>query len=538
MDRQPLTDRLGDRLLAEYGGAAAAYSLRALNGNGDNVVRVRRASDNDEKDFTAEQIELGEMVNWVNSQTVPPLDIGVETSEGRIPVPEGGTSIGTPAAAYSLRNLSTTYTGNVVDVRRSSDDAEESFTAEEVSDGTLEAWVLAPVSSLVGNRMYFDGVNDYVTLTSSFTLSSGSGFSLSGTIIPMLEGIGDGLFGDSSVPNTGFWIGTNGSVSLTNDAGTFSVITSAGFFEKGKIQEFTIFENGSGNWAITVNGVTTNTTKAVTDVTIDRIGSSRARLLKGTIYDISYSLNGTPVYSYLGYDNTNGGWEDQVASNDGTVTGSPELFTGQGFDGTVSKWYDQSGNDNHATQTTPANQPKIVDGGSLVAGGIDFGGDDDGLVADSLASSFSGDAIPIAAFSVSQVSSNAESAQAVWRFSSSSSSQPLKQWQYRSLGYGLIYRADSGTNINDLNAGSYSVNEEYLHTIIVNDSEVMNGYENGTLLSRIDSIDANIGTISLNQFKMNPHPYGTLREVILYNTDQSDNRTGIEGNIKSQYNIS
>ena len=65
MDRQPLTDRLGDRLLAEYGGAAAAYSLRALNGNGDNVVRVRRASDNDEKDFTALQISSGEMVNWV-----------------------------------------------------------------------------------------------------------------------------------------------------------------------------------------------------------------------------------------------------------------------------------------------------------------------------------------------------------------------------------------------------------------------------------------------------------------------------------------
>ena len=69
MDRQPLTDRLGDRLLSKYGGAAAAYSLRALNGNGDNVVRVRRASDNDEKDFTAEQIELGEMVNWVTEES-------------------------------------------------------------------------------------------------------------------------------------------------------------------------------------------------------------------------------------------------------------------------------------------------------------------------------------------------------------------------------------------------------------------------------------------------------------------------------------
>jgi hypothetical protein len=165
MDRQPLTDRLGDRLLAEYGGAAAAYSLRALNGNGDSVVRVRRASDNDEEDFTAEQIELGEMVNWVNSQTVPPLDIGVETSEGRIPVPEGGTSIGIPAAAYSLRNLSTTYTGNVVDVRRSSGGT-ESFTAAEVADGTLTDWVLAPVSSFIGNKMYFDGVRLLSLVTS------------------------------------------------------------------------------------------------------------------------------------------------------------------------------------------------------------------------------------------------------------------------------------------------------------------------------------------------------------------------------------
>jgi hypothetical protein len=94
------------------------------------------------RDFTAQsRLALGVLANWVNAQIVPPLDIGVLTPEGRIPVPEGGTSIGTPAAAYSLRNLSTTYTGNVVDVRRSSDDAEDSFTAAEVADGTLEAWV-------------------------------------------------------------------------------------------------------------------------------------------------------------------------------------------------------------------------------------------------------------------------------------------------------------------------------------------------------------------------------------------------------------
>jgi hypothetical protein len=44
------------------------------------------------------------------------------------------------AAAYSLRQLSNSYTGPVVTVRRSSDNAEADFTAAEVADGTLAAF--------------------------------------------------------------------------------------------------------------------------------------------------------------------------------------------------------------------------------------------------------------------------------------------------------------------------------------------------------------------------------------------------------------
>jgi len=44
------------------------------------------------------------------------------------------------AAAYSLRSLSNSYADPVVTVRRSSDDAEENFTAAEVADGTLAAF--------------------------------------------------------------------------------------------------------------------------------------------------------------------------------------------------------------------------------------------------------------------------------------------------------------------------------------------------------------------------------------------------------------
>jgi hypothetical protein len=44
------------------------------------------------------------------------------------------------AAAYSLRQLSNAYTGPVVTVRRSSDNAEADFTASEIDDGTLTAF--------------------------------------------------------------------------------------------------------------------------------------------------------------------------------------------------------------------------------------------------------------------------------------------------------------------------------------------------------------------------------------------------------------
>ena len=58
--------------------------------------------------------------------------------------------------------------------------------------------------------------------------------------------------------------------------------------------------------------------------------------------------------------------------------GTLESFCGVG-DGFVETWYDQSGNGNDATQSVAEGQPKIVDGGSLVADGIDFDGVNDGL---------------------------------------------------------------------------------------------------------------------------------------------------------------
>jgi len=55
-------------LLDEFSGAAAAYSLRNLTFlRGGPVVRVRRSSDNAQKDFTAAEVSDGSLASWVGA---------------------------------------------------------------------------------------------------------------------------------------------------------------------------------------------------------------------------------------------------------------------------------------------------------------------------------------------------------------------------------------------------------------------------------------------------------------------------------------
>lgn len=53
-------------LLADYPGAAAAYSLRNLIDTTTSVVRVRRSSDNTEQDFTSAEITDGTLIDFCN----------------------------------------------------------------------------------------------------------------------------------------------------------------------------------------------------------------------------------------------------------------------------------------------------------------------------------------------------------------------------------------------------------------------------------------------------------------------------------------
>jgi hypothetical protein len=514
LNRQSLDLATGP--LINFGGASAAYSLRDLNGRNPRIVRVRRASDNHERDFYKDGINSGELTNWVNSQIVPPLDIGVETSEGRIPVPEGGTSIGIPAAAYSLRNLSTTYTGNVVDVRRSIDDAEDSFTAAEVADGTLTDWVLAPVSSFIGNTMWFDGVNDEVVFGSRITLSGDFLFTFK-VIIPI-----SGLRGIMTETDSDPSVRVNAGISqvIFRIDGVSSAFSFDGVNRVGEVLSIELSRT-SGVISAKLNGATSaDTVASTTAFTIDKFGNIFGAFPSGLIFDVDFG-NGTTW---------DGSITDAVA-NGWTVNGSPEIFTGQGYDGFVSKWYDQSGNDNHATQGTDASQPKIVDAGVLVRGNTGepaFTGDgvDDILSLSSSINFGTGEFFVSTVVDVDTGGVVIGSASPNWMLLVTTSSI-----QVRASNTNVIYIISPDSV---LTAG-----ESYLISLsrVGND---ITAYVNGVAQADVETV-VSTDTFSADRFLQrgtngNPYP-DPVSEIIIYNSDQSANRTAIEANIGETYGI-
>jgi hypothetical protein len=413
----------------------------------------------------------------------------VETSEGRIPVPEGGASIGIPTVAYSLRNLSTTYTGNVVDVRRSSDNAEDSFTAAEVADGTLEAWVNTDVVKFnpsnttasgwyVGANISFVAGDDYMQFTGAGVRTTAGN-----------------MLGTSAVR------GTDGSYSITFDA----KYVSGGSLLLGEdyggadILSVSPASNG-GEWAsytVSVNPWNGSSTS----FTINR------RIIFTTSSGSVWQLRNVEV--------------SQVEA-----------------DGLVSKWYDQSGNGNHATDETPASQPKIVDGGTLVTKlgqpSIDFTTGSTVLLNDS--------------FSITETES---AVFAIWQPAQDSAT--TVQSRNRTLFSNVsseIYigtpNADSQMSFKRFDAvktftlGLASLNTPNLHAF-VGTTAGADYYFNGSSIYS----DTATGTNSIRNHlrigaKQNLATHDTegyISELIIYDSDQSANRTAIEANIGETYGI-
>jgi hypothetical protein len=199
----------------------------------------------------------------------------------------------------------------------------------------------------------------------------------------------------------------------------------------------------------------------------------------------------------------------------------------------VVTWYDQSLS-NDATQSTAANQPKIVSGGSLVEENskpaIDFDGVDDALIKSSF--NITGTSA-ISSFSVG--------------FGVVNSGNGVFAIQ------GVIGGADGYIQTTETairTGGGYAqfgvqsaINSSLVSTFFPSGGDISDilCFINGSSSSRIGLADNTIdfGANTTFSFGLGAVTYfdGIVQEVILFNSDQSANRTGIETNINTFYSI-
>jgi hypothetical protein len=241
-------------------------------------------------------------------------------------------------------------------------------------------------------------------------------------------------------------------------------------------------------------------------------------------------------------DNATADFTAAEVSN-GTLT----TWTGA-FNGFVSTWYDQSGNGFDATQTTTANQPRVVDVGTLVTSNgepaIDFDGSNYHLFNTTGGTTGNGN-IPynggVSWYGVTDLD-NVSSGTRFW-------SDDITGAQ----GYIVAYTGSTTADvqINDNNGGFKAVDTDSMALVqglaSFNFDDSTGDYEwardgtnnTGSIAGWGGPIDSSntanfaiMGSGNGNQLGD-----GKVQELIIYPNDQSANRVGIEGNINTHYSI-
>jgi hypothetical protein len=304
-------------------------------------------------------------------------------------------------------------------------------------------------------------------------------------------------------------------------------------------KENTIRIDRSGtSYTVTINGSALPPQTIADPVVCLYIGDNALSLPKGLIYDVNLNNEAT----YAGNELVT--WTDTSGNgNNGTVAGSPAPYTGQGFDGYVSTWYDQSGNANNATQATTTAQPKIVDAGALVTGGLDFDGVDDQL-------DLTGSALDIfrnvgygQVFSVATSDETGLSTANIFgaKTGGSPSRFLVSESNVTAGSFRIGGRRLDGDAFDATTASAAHGNAEKLVTGFLNwaDAEAyiyQDGVNVGTDLSfqtAGNTADTSSSSAAISEGNFD----GRIGELIIYNTDQSANRVGIETNINDYYSI-
>ena len=210
-------------------------------------------------------------------------------------------------------------------------------------------------------------------------------------------------------------------------------------------------------------------------------------------------------------------------------------WVGAGNDGFVEAWYDQSGNGNDAVQQVSGSQPKIVDAGVLVTGGIDFDGVDDRLTCSSLYSS------DISIFNVATTSNTVNTGNFMRLVQLCDGSDSFQLTRAGSVYIGKLMSKNTAFQSGTTAFEHGDINGVNLISAITSSTDT-DAYIDGSLQPN-DSTGLGSGndtttTIGARDDLLSSSFFaGSHAEIIIYDSDQSANREAIEANINNQYDI-
>ena len=244
-----------------------------------------------------------------------------------------------------------------------------------------------------------------------------------------------------------------------------------------------------------------------------------------SLRQLSSTYSGNAIKVRRASDNAE---QDIAFSNNELDTATLETFA-SGTDAFVTTWYDQSGNGVNATQTSASAQPKIVSSGSTILengkAAAQFDGVNDvlryqgDLVTDSVSSIFT--------------SLNVGSFDSFKTF--------IDRYQSPDDGTASI-RSRSTANTLEINSVT-TTNASYRNSQLLISAFQSSGssaaYIDGASVGTASS-SANYDGISIGATRTRGSVFYSspkMQEVILYNSNQSTNRTGIETNINDFYSI-
>ena len=451
------------------------------------------------------------------------------------------------AVAYSLRNLSDSYTGPVVEVYRGLDAELKSFTAAEVADGTMLSWVTLDTSTGNGyvtklydqsgnsNHAVYDanvGPEQYIVEAGEQVLENGKPTIKVGDTSHNLI-IDKPIIGGDTSTFAVYKTTVGGSYIYRN--ATADSLPYAGRQGNGNIvmshSGGPVYGGAHPNQQIIVNFQTVDSSISINTDGVALVEQSTTEAGGngvGSIANIVGTYSEIVIYTSNKTDDRN-----TITSNMGdyyNIDLPAGIDTGNNeVDGFVSTWYDQSGNVKDIAQPTASKQPKIVDQGNLITNtagqfSLSFNKDDDDQL------TVAG-GIPLSTGVHSFVYCEDLAG-------ASATHRPLLGG---AAGRGLGIMLNGGIRLyhgSSIITPLPAVTGPKLITALSKPVGA-NVYENGTL-----EVSGDVGTLSLPYkvggrfgWDTNTAPDLLISEVIIFNGDQSANREAIEDNINNQHGV-